>query len=302
MADSILITASLRIARAPEEVRAQYRDIDHHIRNNVHPGIHYAWEPAPAGQRKIRTKFRILGVPQYDVSLLEDTDDGSFLIRYLEGTNAGMLLEHRFVPLPDGATDVRLSATAPATLGRRLLGPLFVLGARQVMKKALAEDQRDLEGGRFRPGVAAGDLSRAFAPLLSLRSADAARRAVLDATLIAAAADGAVEAAERDAVRKLADFLGLGAERGVWSDRIEQLAAFAGDTQLTTAAEASGQKLAALGVAEEGLSAAAAIALVSQGLSLGELALLRRMSAAARVDDERLAELIERTDSALAGT
>ena len=45
MAESIDITASLRIERPADVVRAQYRDIDHHIRNNVHPSIRYQWEP-----------------------------------------------------------------------------------------------------------------------------------------------------------------------------------------------------------------------------------------------------------------
>src|SRR3954463_6677529 len=110
MADSIRITASLRMNRPAAEVRAQYRDIDHHIRNNVHPSIHYQWEPSEPGVRKIRTTFRILGVPQYDVSSLEDADDGSFVIRYLEGSNAGMVLVHRFMPAGPDSTDVCLEA------------------------------------------------------------------------------------------------------------------------------------------------------------------------------------------------
>jgi len=155
MKETIRITASLRIDRPADLVRAQYRDIDHHIRHNVHPSIHYQWEPAADGERKIRTTFRILGVPQFDVSLLEDADDGSFIIRYLEGSNAGMVLVHKFVPLGPSATDVQLSAEAPSTLARKLLGPLFVAGARQVMKKALLEDKRDLESDNY-PAAKAG--------------------------------------------------------------------------------------------------------------------------------------------------
>jgi hypothetical protein len=151
MPDTILITASLRMEAPVALVRSQYRDIDHHIRHNVHPDIKYQWQSAAPGQRKIRTTFHILGIPQHDVSLLEDADDGSFIIRYLEGTNAGMVLVHEFVPLEDGATEVRLSANAPATLGRRILGPLFKFGARQVMRKALREDKADIEAGHYRP-------------------------------------------------------------------------------------------------------------------------------------------------------
>src|SRR5262249_38003149 len=162
MPDTILITASLRIERPADEVRAQYRDIDHHIRNNVHPSIRYQWEPGGPGERKIRTTFRILGVPQFDVSLLEDAEDGSFVIRYLEGSNAGMVLVHKFVPVGPSSTDVQLFADAPSTAGRKLLGPLFVAGARQVMKKALMEDKRDLERGAFQPGSAAGNVEGAL--------------------------------------------------------------------------------------------------------------------------------------------
>lgn len=149
MTDSILITASLRIDRPADEVREQYRDIDYHIRNDVHPSIRYEWLPAGPGERKIKTVFHILGVPQFDISLLEDADDGSFIIRYLEGTNAGMVLTHKFVALSANSTDVQLSANAPATTARKLLGPLFVIGGRRVMQKALAEDKRDLESGAF---------------------------------------------------------------------------------------------------------------------------------------------------------
>src|SRR5882672_7039873 len=181
MADSIHITTSLHMDRPVDEVRAQYRDIDHHIRNNVHPSIRYQWEPAEPGQRKIRTTFRILGVPQFDVSLLEDAEDGSFVIRYLEGSNAGMVLVHKFVPLGPDATDVQLFADAPATVGRKLLGPLFVAGAKQVMKKALMEDKRDLEGGRFKAGTAAGNIEGAFDFLRSLSLREpATKRAVLE--------------------------------------------------------------------------------------------------------------------------
>ncbi|MEO7036215.1 MAG: hypothetical protein ABI548_19880 [Polyangiaceae bacterium] len=67
MADTIRVTAAPRINSSPGRGREQYRDIDHHIRNNVHPSIHYLWEPAGFGERKLTTTFRILGAPQFDV-------------------------------------------------------------------------------------------------------------------------------------------------------------------------------------------------------------------------------------------
>jgi hypothetical protein len=269
MADTIRVTAALRINSSPDRVREQYRDIDHHIRNNVHPSIHYQWEPAAPGERKIKTTFRILGMPQFDVSLLEDAEDGSFIIRYLEGTNAGMVLVHRFVEVEPGVTEVQLCADAPSTLGRKILGPLFVVGARQVMKKALAEDKRDLEQGDFKPGAAAGNLEDALASLAAQKGASAAvKHAILEAACLISASDGNVDG-------------------------------FADTEQIKVEIDRVGAALAAAGVAREGVVAAAVVGLVSQGMSLGELEALRRLASAAGLDAAALGPMIDVADSTL---
>jgi tellurite resistance protein len=311
MADSIRITASLRIERPAEVVRQQYRDIDHHIRMNVHPDIRYQWEPAPPGHRKIRTTFRILGVPQYDVSELEDAEDGSFLIRYLEGTNAGMVLVHRFVPLGPEATQVELTADAPATLARKLLGPLFAAGARQVMRKALAEDKRDLEQGNFTAGTAAGNLelalsfmrpsaggSASFVRPLADRSL-AAKRAVLEATCLIAVADGEFDPSEVDAMGRLAQVIGASDEREWVAARARELSAIAGSDQIVTEAQRIGRALVVEGVGLEGITAAVVVALVSGGMSLGELELLRELSRVTGVPEGSLPAVVEGAERAL---
>ena len=299
MSDTILVTASTRIEASPDVVRAQYRDIDHHIRNNVHPSIEYRWEPGGAGERKIRTTFRILGVPQFDVSLLEDAPDGSFLIRYLEGTNAGMLLKHEFVPLDGGkATEVRLSADAPATLGRKLLGPLFKVGARQVMNKALAEDKADIEKGAYKPGKAAGHLTKALAPLDAVagRKDAGAARAILSAACLVATADAAYDDAERSTLAAIAGKVGVD---DAWIDaRVKELAKA---ESLAMTARDVGAELAKHAATKEGLVAAAVAALVSEGMSIGELAALRAIAAGARFADDDLGPLVELADAALQG-
>ena len=300
MADTIHITASLRMERPVDEVRAQYRDIDHHIRNNVHPSIRYQWEPGQPGERKIRTTFRILGVPQYDVSLLEDAEDGSFVIRYLEGSNAGMVLVHKFVPLGPNATDVQLFADAPATTARKLLGPLFVAGARQVMKKALMEDKRDLEGGAFKRDTAAGNIEGALEFLRTIAFRDSAtKRAVLDGICLVAAADGEVDPAERDAIGRLAKLLGAESE-SLWVDtRIEELTKIATTAQIADEADRIGAALGAVDTVSDGVAAAAAVGLISEGMSLGELSLLRRMANAAGMPEDLLGAVVEGADEAL---
>jgi len=300
MADTIHITASLRMERPASEVRAQYRDIDHHIRNNVHPSIHYQWEPGAPGERKIKTTFRILGVPQYDISLLEDAEDGSFVIRYLEGSNAGMILVHKFVPLGPSATDVQLFADAPSSIGRKLLGPLFVAGARQVMKKALAEDKRDLEKGAFRSERAAGNLDAALQPVAPLASRDpVTKRLLLESACLVSAADGEVDPAERDALLRLAKLLGAENEEPWLMTRIDELVNLAVSAGIATEAERLGGWLKANEVATPALVAAAVVALVSQGMSLGELALLRRLAVASGVAEDAIGPIVDAADDAL---
>jgi len=302
MPDTIHITASLRMERPVDEVRAQYRDIDHHIRNNVHPSIRYQWEAGAPGERKIKTTFRILGVPQYDISLLEDAPDGSFVIRYLEGSNAGMVLVHKFVPLGPGATDVQLFADAPSSVGRKLLGPLFVAGARQVMKKALAEDKRDLERGAFKAG-AAGNLEAALASVTPLASRDpATKRLVLEAACLVSAADGDVDAAERDALVRLAKLLGAEGETAWMTTRIDELTKTAASAGIATEAERLGGWLKANDVGMPALVAATVVALVSQGMSLGELALLRRLAVASGIAEDELGGVVDAADTSLSTT
>jgi hypothetical protein len=300
MAETIRITASLRMNCTVEQARAQYRDIDHHIRNNVHPSIHYQWEPAAPGERKIRTTFRILGVPQFDVSLLEDAPDGSFLIRYLEGSNAGMLLVHEFVEAEPGVTEVRLSADAPSTWGRRLLGPLFKIGARQVMKKALAEDKRDLERGGYRPGSAAGNVEAALAELKAVVTRPETEKAsLLDAACLLCASDGNADSAEIDALRRLSELLGAGVTSKALDDRIrafvelEQTEGFAAEVARV------GATLRATGLGREGVIAAAVVGLVSEGLSEGELAVLETLALAAAVSETAVADIVTQAEAEL---
>jgi hypothetical protein len=297
MSDTLHIEASLRIEAAPELVRAQYRDMDHHIRTNVHPSIQFSWEPSAPGERKVRSVFRILGVPQFDVAVLEDVPDGTMVIRYLEGTNAGMVVVHHFDPV-DGAraTNVRLSVDAPATIGRRILGPLFVLGAKQVLKKALHEDKRDIEKG-FTPGKAAGNVERALHSVETARTqGDAGARAILEAACFVTAVDGEVDEAESDVVRTIGKKLGVDA---AWVEDRRQVILRAAKEGTEERAREIGAQLAARGVGQEGVIAAAVASLVSHGMSVGEIEALRAIAKGAGIADEKVAEVVERADAAL---
>src|SRR5207244_3426151 len=79
---------------------------------------------------------------------------------------------------------------------RKILGPLFTIGAKQVMKKALHEDKVDIEKGKFQPGAAAGNVARALQPLEHVTNADAAA-AVVTAACLVTVADGTIDDAEK---------------------------------------------------------------------------------------------------------
>ena len=81
------------------------------------------------------------------------------------------------------------------------------------MKKALAEDKRDIEQGDFRPGTAAGNVEDALAALAahSGRELSTVRHAILEAACLVSGSDGNVDDAERDVIRRAAAVLGASA-------------------------------------------------------------------------------------------
>ena len=84
-----------------------------------------------------------------------------------------------------------------------------------------------------------------------------------------------------------------------WIDaRVKELAKAEG---LAMAARDVGVELAKHQVTAAGLVAAAVAALVSEGMSIGELAALRAIAAGARFPDDDLGPLVERADNALQG-
>ena len=314
MTDVIEVSTSLRIERPPSVVRAQYRDIDHHIRRNVHPGILYKWVESKPGERKIRTEFRLLGVKQFDVSLLVDTADGAFLIDYLEGANAGTKLLHEFVPEGDDgkATLVRITAKVPPTFVRKVLGPFFKLGVKQVIDKALREDKADIEGSGYEPDRAAGNLEKAFALLApltarvrSLEKADAAlagdvAKAALELASMVAAADAEVDTAERDALRRVAHVMKVPSLDDAWVDAsLETSAKLAQGEEIVARAESLGRRWKELGLKNDGLVPAAIVAQSSFGVALAELALLRCVVGPAGLAESDVEAALKDADDAL---
>jgi uncharacterized membrane protein YebE (DUF533 family) len=168
------------------------------------------------------------------------------------------------------------------------------------MKKALMEDKRDLERGAFKPGRAAGNLEGAldFLGMIASRGTDS-KRAVLEATCLVAAADGDVDPAERDAIARFSKLVGADGEAAWLDQRLTELAKIATTAQIADEADRIGAALAAVNAVSDGVAAAAAVGLISEGMSLGELSLLRRMANAAGLPEDMLGDIVEDADQAI---
>jgi tellurite resistance protein len=309
--DPIVITTSHRIDRKPSDVQAQYRDMDHHMRNNVHPGIHFSWEPSKDEQRKIRTEFRLLGKKQHDVALLIDAPDGTFVLDYLEGANAGTKIVHEFLPVegsPD-ATLVRITANVPATLTRKLLGALFKMGVKQVINKALREDKADLEGRSFDANALSGNVMAALKLLEPLRErVDLTDGLGEERTMVAlriatfvAAADGERDPIERDALLKVAKRIGSKGVDEAWVDKaLEEASVLAGDEEIVRHGEALGARCKELGLGAEAFVPAAIVAHASFGVAMAELAILQCVARGAQLPDTAIESSLAAAGKALA--
>ncbi len=298
MTEFIEIHAGETIRKPLAEVRGQYGDIDHHIRHNVHPGITFTWVDGKDGTRLVRTEFSLLGMKQYDLTQFVDAPDGTLLLNHLEGANTGTIIEHRFKAIDDTTTEVQLVAKVPSTTGRKLLGPLFRFGVKQLLVKALGEDKRDLEGAGYRAG-AAGDVEAAVGAFSKSTIAEPALRAVLRAACAASVADGDVDIAERDAIVRAMTKLG-GKPIGEDVVDAELVAARLIDASTIAAhAEALGKDLAAAGVASIGLGVAAVIAAASRGLAYPEVGVLERLAAGGGLSDDAIESTLAAVEKAL---
>jgi hypothetical protein len=298
MSEFIEVRAGETIRRPIHEVRGQYGDIDHHIRHNVHPGITFTWVDGKDSTRLVRTEFSLLGMKQYDLTQFVDAPDGTLLLNHLEGANTGTVIEHRFRAIDDNTTDVQLVARVPASTGRKLLGPLFRFGVRQLLVKALGEDKKDLEGSGYRAG-AAGNVEAAVGLFSSATLSEPALLAVLRAACLTSAADGEVDKAERDAiVRALSKLAGkpFGADA---VDRELASACAVEASGMAAHAESLGRDMASAGVASVGLAVAATIAAASRGIAYAELGVLKGLAAGGGLPDAIVESTLAAVEKAL---
>jgi hypothetical protein len=137
------------IAAPVAVVRAQFADLDHHIRSNVHPKLRFeVLERHPHGAR-FAQEVRLLGIRQRDIFVRSIDADGSIVDQAVAGFNKGGSLTVRFKPQTltgrEGTqVDITVRLPLPPVIGG-LVRPLLESQIRREVRAAALEDRADIE-------------------------------------------------------------------------------------------------------------------------------------------------------------
>jgi hypothetical protein len=160
-----------RIAAPVAAVRAQFADLDHHIRRNVHPKLRFEVLERRARGARFVQEVKLLGIRQRDVFERSIEADGSIEDRSVEGFNRGGTLRFHFQPQTiEGRAgtlvEIVVRLPLPPVIGV-LVKPLLVAQIRKEVRAAALEDRDDIEqrgyrssSGRLGPCGLSADLRR----------------------------------------------------------------------------------------------------------------------------------------------
>lgn len=145
------------IAAPAQVVRAQFGDLDHHIKAAVHPKLSYRPLAPVAGRQRYEQKVRLLGITQRDVFEREWLADGSLRDTSIDGFNRGGSLHFSFAPAEvEGRSGtevaIRVRLPLPSVLG--LLAPLLRAQVLREVTAAANEDKHDIETRGYAPASA----------------------------------------------------------------------------------------------------------------------------------------------------
>jgi Polyketide cyclase / dehydrase and lipid transport len=132
-----------------EVVRAQFADLDHHIRRNVHPKLRFEVLERRAQGARFVQEVRLLGIRQRDVFERRIEPDGAIHDRSVEGFNRGGSLRFRFAPARLGdrsgtRVEITIRLPLPPVIGP-LVKPLLAAQVRKEVRAAALEDKADIE-------------------------------------------------------------------------------------------------------------------------------------------------------------
>lgn len=141
-------------------VRAQFADLDHHIRADVHPKLRFQVLQRRADGARFAQEVRLLGIRQRDVFERRIAADGSIEDVSVEGFNRGGSLRFAFRPQPLGGRDgtlvtIDIRLPLPPVVGP-LIRPLLEAQVRKEVRAAAHEDRNDIEQRGYPRALAAG--------------------------------------------------------------------------------------------------------------------------------------------------
>jgi hypothetical protein len=296
------------IERAVDVVRAQFFDVDHHIRDRVHHGVVLRWAPVrEPGERRVRQETNVLGRTVAEEFVIEERDGGRWVKRFVDGPNVGGEFVAFFGEERQAVTRVEVEANAPPKGFDNGLGKLSDLGVQKALEKLLGDHKRALEG--YEPGRVRGDVARVLRALRDkatplLAHGPESQRTImsnlLEAATLTAISDEVADDVERHTIKAGAQALSV---LELDDDAIDKLVTSTRGASVAEGIEARcdkiGTRLRKHGVIELGLAFAALIAQVSHGVDARELAVLQRIARTAGVADADLAKLVARVDQLL---
>ncbi|MGO8996437.1 MAG: hypothetical protein ACLQVI_24240 [Polyangiaceae bacterium] len=302
--------ATLVIERPVDVVRAQFFDVDHHIRDRVHPSVALRWSATRApGEARVRQETNVLGRLVAEEFVIEEGEGGRWVKRFVDGPNVGGAYVASFAAERTVATRIEAEAKAPPKGFDNGLGKLSDLGVQKALEKLLGDHRRALEG--YEPGRVRGDVSRVLralrektSPLLK-READEQRAIMsnlLEAATLTAIIDEVADDVERHTLKAGAQALCfLELDDAAVDKLVSSTRGAAVAEGVEGRCEKIGSRLRRHDFVEVGLAFATLIAQVSHGLDARELALLQRIARAAGLPDSELGALIARVDGLLSG-
>jgi hypothetical protein len=300
--------SSIVIERPLDVVRAQFFDVDHHIRDRVHPSVVLRWSHARApGEKRVRQETNVIGRTVVEEFVIEEMAGGGWTKRFVEGPNVGGAYVASFVEERKAATRVEAEAKPPPAGFDNGLGKLSLLGVQKALEKLLGDHKRALEG--YEPGRVRGDVARVLRALRDktsplLKYDTDSQRAIISNLLEAATLTAIIDEVADDVERHT---LKAGAQALCLLDMDDAaIDALVSSTRGAAVAEGVqgrcdkiGARLRSHGFVEVGIAFATLIAQVSHGVDARELAVLQRIARAAGVADSEVAALVARIDGPL---
>ncbi len=142
------------IRRPSAEVAAQFADFNYHSKNNVHPGIKFTVHETDKNKSRFRQEVVLVGMKQVDEVVNTIQSESKMRTQVISGSNKDLSIDFTFEPQGPQSTKVNAIFTMKAKGIKRLLAPLFKIAIKKTALKALDEDRKDLESGRYAKSIA----------------------------------------------------------------------------------------------------------------------------------------------------